>query len=188
MVSVPDATRQADAGAPRAGPRLLQWPDEHETGAALVARGRPCVWLVPRGAAPPEDWDDIEDWVRVPADPADLMARVAAVAARASVSPVVFHVDGDDLLWCDDRCVALSALEGRLMRALVRSARQVVSYASLVAEGWPGGARDPKTALPAPIKLLRRKIAALDFSIHTVPGRGYLLEPPARGRSVSRNV
>ena len=178
MASVPDATRQAGVGAARAGPRLLQWPDELETGAALVALGQPCVWLVPRGVAPPEVWADIEDWVRVPADPAELMARLEAVTARANASPAALEVDDDDLLWCDDRCVALSALEGRLMRALVESPRQVVSYASLVEHGWPHGTRDPGTALHAPMKLLRRKIAPLELSIHTVSNRGYLLETP----------
>ena len=190
MTPVPDATRPAEAGAARASPQLLQWPDDQEAGAALVALGQPCVWPVPPGVVPPKDWSDIEDWVRIPADPVDLMARLASVVARAHVVPLVLHVDTDDMLWCEDECVALSKLEARLMRVLLRFPRQVVNRDTLAAETWPGDSRDPATILPTPIKVLRRKIAPLGLSIHTVPSRGYLLETPPRplGRGPGANA
>jgi hypothetical protein len=63
---------------------LLWWPHARAQGAALVARGEPCVWLVPPQVPPPTEWSDLEDWIRLPSDADEIAARTATVAERAT--------------------------------------------------------------------------------------------------------
>ena len=60
--------------------RLLPWPAARANErAALIGRGRPCVWMVEEGASPPADWTDLEDWIRLPADRRDIDRLAAGV-------------------------------------------------------------------------------------------------------------
>jgi two-component system response regulator MprA len=134
------------------------------------------VWLVPPGAAPPTDWSDIEDWVRLPVDDGEMAARVAGVAQRARAWRERPRVDEHDLLWVTDQWVALSPLEARLTRRLLTSLRSVVRRSELARAGWPDAPDEPD--LNAAMKSLRRKVASVGLVIHAVAGKGYLAESP----------
>jgi DNA-binding response OmpR family regulator len=99
------------------------------------------------------------------------------VAPAPEQSPPALPVlDADDVLrGADDRWVALSQIEGRLLHLLLERPRQVVRREELEAAAWPRttpGAR----ALDVAIVRLRRRIEPFALSIHTVRGTGYLLE------------
>src|SRR5205814_7286584 len=70
---------------------LVRWPAEEPRRVLLREDGIPRLLLVENGAAPPRSADDLEDWVRVPADEVDLHARVENLNRRAlsrhSVTP-----------------------------------------------------------------------------------------------------
>jgi hypothetical protein len=61
----------------------VRWPDEAEVRADLRARLRPRLLLVAPDAAPPDVVDDLEDWVRVPADERDISVRANRLARLA---------------------------------------------------------------------------------------------------------
>jgi DNA-binding response OmpR family regulator len=133
--------------------------------------------LIPQGITPPPGWDPLEDWVRVPADPDELHARITSVRRRATagLEPAP-RVDADSMLWHRGRWVALPPIEAALMRLLADRHGALVGREALVAAAWRDGISD-RRALDARIKMLRRRIRPLDLAIRTVPRRGFLLEP-----------
>ena len=165
--------------------QLLRWPTAAAERDALLHDRQPCVWLVEIGAAPPTDWGHLEDWVRMPADEQELAARVSLVERRAEA--VADHP------WIDDECllrrgnvwVALTQLEVRLLRPLLEHVRTVVRRDELARAAWPDDESGGERNLATPIKTLRRKIAPLDISIHTISGRGYLVEVSRPSRQTS---
>jgi hypothetical protein len=158
---------------------LLRWPLEEPRRQRLAAEERMRLLLVEGGAAAPRCEDCLEDWIRVPADEADLRARIDALTRRHHVHgqdrPVL---DLDGLLRFSGGWVSLPPVEARLTGALLERYETVVSRDQLARAGWPKGAPG-RNALDVHVLRLRRRIAALDLSIKTVRSRGYLLEPGA---------
>ena len=129
------------------------------------------------GADPPEVApEDVEDWIRVPADERDLSARIEGVRRRleaaADLSPVL---DDAGVLRVGPRWVALPPVEARLTAALVHRLGTVVSRDGLARAGWPDGAPG-RNALDVHVLRLRRRLGPLGLAIRTVRSRGYLLE------------
>jgi two-component system response regulator MprA len=132
--------------------------------------------LVEVGAAPPTDWCDFEDWVRLPADELEVVTRVAGVESRAGPLAASPWIDELDLLRCEEAWVALSPLEARMMRLLLQRVRGVVKRDELTRAGWPSDTPGRERDLNTAMKSLRRKIRSLSLEIHTVAGRGYLVD------------
>ncbi len=155
---------------------LVRWPAEESRRERLRDERCARLLLVEDGAAPPVPVDCLEDWIRVPADDADLRARVEALAVRArahlSVAP---SLDGDGVLRVGDGWVSLPPVEARLTEALLDRFGAVVSREALARAGWPDGAPG-RNALDVHVLRLRRRIAPLALAIRTVRSRGYLLE------------
>ncbi len=174
----------------RADVTLVRWPEQEETRSALQASGRPRVLLLDPSTPAPEPSDPLEDWVRVPVADADLRARVRWLAHRvalgrgASVAPAEAGpvLDEDGLIRMGDQWVALPPVEHRLAHALLAKLGTVVTRDALSRAGWPDGAPG-RNALDVHVLRLRRRLAPLRLTIHTVRSRGYLLEasgPPRR--------
>jgi DNA-binding winged helix-turn-helix (wHTH) protein len=155
---------------------LIRWPAEEARREQLCEAGAPRLLLVESGAAPPTAIDEIEDWIRVPADEVDLHARVENLNRRArereQVEP---ELDGDGVLRVGSAWVPLPPVEARLTAALVERYGAVVSRDSLSRAGWPDGAPG-RNALDVHVLRLRRRLAPLGLAIRTVRSRGYLLE------------
>jgi DNA-binding response OmpR family regulator len=155
---------------------LLRWPLEQDRRERLEGEGRLRLLLVEGGVAAPPTTDCLEDWIRVPADEADVRSRIQALGVRYSAhrseSPAL---DRDGLLRFAGGWVSLPPVEARLMGALVERYGAVVSREQLSRSGWPKGAPG-RNALDVHVLRLRRRIAPLDLSIKTVRSRGYLLE------------
>jgi hypothetical protein len=155
---------------------LVRWPLEEARRAQLRDDGIPRLLLVENGAPPPRTMDDLEDWMRVPADEVDLHARVENLNRRAQLRiEVPPELDDDGVLRAGDRWVPLPPVEARLASALIDRYRSVVSRETLGRAGWPVGAPG-RNALDVHVLRLRRRIAPLSLAIRTVRGRGYLLE------------
>jgi DNA-binding response OmpR family regulator len=155
---------------------LVRWPAEEPRRLQLSQDGVPRLLLVDQGVPPPRSADDLEDWVRVPADEVDLHARVENLDRRArtrtEVKPVL---DSDGVLRVNGTWVSLPPVEARLTSALLGRYGSVVSRDALASSGWPEGAPG-RNALDVHVLRLRRRIAPLGLTIRTVRSRGYLLE------------
>jgi hypothetical protein len=139
----------------------------------------PVLFLVEPGCAPPA-CRDLEDWVRIPIDVDELTARAdRLVAWSRDLGAQATVVDEDDLLHVGADLVVLSPLEARLMRALIGSMGRLVPRAELVAAVWPDGPPADPRALDNRVKALRTRIAGVALRIHTVHGRGLVLERPS---------
>jgi DNA-binding response OmpR family regulator len=135
---------------------------------------------VEHGAAPPEAVDCLEDWVRAPADEAELAARMRAVTvrARAHLVPDGPVLDDDGVLRRGGAWVSLPPVEARLTAALLERIGTVVSREALSRAGWPDGAPG-RNALDVHVLRLRRRLGGVGLAIRTVRSRGYLLEVAA---------
>ncbi len=155
---------------------LVRWPAEEERRAALREEGVPRLLLVENGSAPPVAEDDLEDWIRVPADEVDLHARVENLGRRSRSrdgSPPA--LDDDGVLRMNGSWVPLPPVEARLTAALLERYGAVVSRDALARAGWPDGAPG-RNALDVHVLRLRRRLTPLGLVIRTVRSRGYLLE------------
>ncbi len=155
---------------------LVRWPAEERTRAELRERCVPRVLLVEEGAPPPAVVDELEDWIRVPADEVDLHARVDAIErrrrSRVTVPPTL---DEDGVLRFAGGWVPLPPVEARLTGALIERTGAVVSREVLGRAGWPNGSPG-RNALDVHVLRLRRRLSPLGLAIRTVRSRGYLLE------------
>lgn len=160
---------------------LVRWPDEEQRRLRLSADKRPRLLVVAAGVTAPAVSDCLEDWVRVPADEADVRARIENLTHRAArhrrgAAPVI---DADGVLRCGGGWVSLPPVEARLTRALVDRFGAVVGREALARAGWPEGA-PRRNALDVHVLRLRRRLAPVPLSIKTVRSRGYLLEEVER--------
>jgi hypothetical protein len=166
---------------------LVHWPAEQDRRDELRRAGQPRLLLVERGA-PPIPTDELEDWIRLPADDLDLRVRVEALRRRtdtdAGAAPVL---DDDGVLRLGDRWVSLPPVEARLTRALLERFGAVVSRDALARSGWPGGSPG-RNALDVHVLRLRRRLAPLRLAIRTVRSRGYLLERADAGGQVAPDI
>jgi two-component system OmpR family response regulator len=154
---------------------LVRWPDESGRLEALRATGAPRLLLVPADAVPPVTVDPLEDWVRLPADQAEVRARLATLSSRANTDRPVPAVDADGLLHYRGRWVALSPVEQALAEVLAERFGAVVGRDVLARRAWPDGV-PTRNALDVHILRFRRRIAALGLELRTVRSRGYLLQ------------
>lgn len=164
---------------------LVRWPAEATRREEVRAAGQPCLLLLEDGVPPPvADPDVIEDWIRVPAADADLMARVEGLRrrgeARSGLEP---ELDDDGVLRIGDHWVSLPPVEARLTAALLDRFGAVVSRDALARAGWPDGAPG-RNALDVHMLRLRRRLSPLALAIRTVRSRGYLLERAAASEAV----
>lgn len=154
---------------------LLRWPVDRERRTELHQAGQARLLLVEGNLAPPAVTDELEDWIRLPADEADLQARIAVLAARAHRGAPAPVLDDDGLLRFEGRWVSLPPVEARLMAALLGRYGAVVSRDALARAGWPQGSPG-RNALDVHMLRLRRRVSPLALAIRTVRSRGYLLE------------
>ncbi len=119
--------------------------------------------------------DPLEDWVRLPADQAEMRARLATLSSRANTDQPVPAVDGDGLLHYRNRWVALSPVEQALAAALAERFGAVVGRDVLARRAWPDGV-PTRNALDVHVLRFRRRIAQLGLELRTVRSRGYLLQ------------
>jgi DNA-binding response OmpR family regulator len=134
--------------------------------------------LVEPGAAPPVGDSCLEDWLRLPADDADVRARIRALAGRAAHHPARPSLGEHGELTHRDSIVFLSPVDRRLVAPLVDSFGCGVADAELHDAAWPDGGAEQ--ALRVHMSRLRRRLAPLGLTIVSVRGFGYMLRDDAR--------
>lgn len=159
---------------------VLRWPDEEPRRAQLRSTCGARLLLVAPEAPAPVVADDLEDWIRLPADDRDLQARIDGLALRLRGRGGNGHrpvpmIDGDGLLRHAGAWVALPPIEARLAAALLERLGSVVPRDVLVRAGWPRAAPN-RNVLDVHMLRLRRRVDGVGLTIRTVRSRGYLLE------------
>ncbi|MFI1105724.1 winged helix-turn-helix domain-containing protein [Streptomyces melanogenes] len=174
---LPPPARPFPGAAPRTpttAVHILRWPEQSHQLDQCRAQGVPRLLLVAPTAPPPHCVDQLEDWIRTPADPQDLQARQAALQMRAAPrDPVVDH---HGILHFADQAVPLGQGEADLVRMLLASYRTTVSREELTRRMWPEGEMPRRNALDVRVLRLRRRLAPLGLVIRTVWGKGYMLD------------
>lgn len=156
------------------GVTIVRWPSEVRRREECRLRGLPRLLVVESGEPAPRCLDALEDWIRLPLDKEDARARARTLAARKRLSerPVVTR---QNLLRMGDRQTPLSPQEALIMRCLIASYGDVVDRDELIRLCWPD--REPgANGLSLQVLRLRRRIKPLRLVVHTVWGRGYLLD------------
>jgi two-component system OmpR family response regulator len=155
---------------------VVRLPDESRQLEELRRRGIPRLALVAPHAPPFTPVDLLEDWVRLPAAPADVRARVLALAGRADESlerrP---ELTDDRLLRYGRWWVALAPADARLMAPLVDRFGSVVGRGELAKAGWPDGLPS-RNSLDVQLGRLRRRLKGSGLTLRTVRSRGCVLE------------
>jgi hypothetical protein len=155
---------------------LVRYPSESERLERLRAEGQARLLLVEGDASPPITVDLCEDWVRVPADERDVLARSDGIRRRLGNTDEPPKLDEDGLLRFGGRWVSIPPMEVRLLSALIDRMGSVVSRDELSERTWPEGAKG-RNALDVHMLRLRRRVAPVGLAIRTVRSRGYLIEP-----------
>lgn len=155
---------------PRAGHRLRTGEVEH-----------PTLYLVPDEGPAPQGWGELEDWIRLPLDPDEIYTRADRLIARAAATGASrTYVDEDDVLRAGPLLVPLGRIEAQLVRILLDRVGTLVPREELEAALWPCEAPADPRALDNRLARLRRRIQPIPVELHTVRGRGFLLERVSR--------
>ena len=154
---------------------VVRLPGESRQLEELRRRGIPRLALVAPHAPPFTPVDLLEDWVRLPAAPADVRARVLTLAGRADESlerrP---ELTDDRLLRYGRWWVALAPADARLMSPLVDRFGSVVGRGELAKAGWPDGLPS-RNSLDVQLGRLRRRLKGSGLTLRTVRSRGCVL-------------
>ena len=160
---------------------LLRWPAEADLRGELATRHVPRLLVLDPDTPPPLVWDDLEDWIRDPADPVEVQSRLRVLTARAHRrGPVGPVIDADGIVRWAGRWVAVPPIEAKLLALLLDRPGEVVRREDLVAAAWPGQS-EPTRTLDGRIKHLRRRLETIGVAIRTVRGIGFLVEVEGQG-------
>jgi DNA-binding response OmpR family regulator len=154
---------------------VVRWPEERDEVERLARLRLPRLLLIAESADPPEGADVLQDWVRLPGDERDLLARLTALRGRATTMSHPPSVDDHGRLHFRSSWAQLSPINGRLGRALSDAFNTVVAEDELLAKGWPAD-RPSSNALRVHLHRLRRRVRPLGLEVQAVRGEGWVLQ------------
>jgi DNA-binding response OmpR family regulator len=152
---------------------LVHWPAEAERLERLREAREPRLVIVEHGP-PPTTIDELEDWLRAPADETDMRIRLATLRERASRNAAAVSIE-DGVLRAGTRLVVLPPIQARLATALLERMNAVVGRETLARRAWPEGAPAGRNVLDVHMAKLRRLLTGTGVDIRTVHRRGYLM-------------
>jgi hypothetical protein len=152
---------------------IVSWPDQAHDRERLERQGAPRLWLVEPGVDPPIGESCLEDWLRLPADDADVRARLISLARRAEHHPSLPTIDDHGQLARNGAVVILSPLEHQIAAPLIEHFGDPVADDVLIASAWDrGGSED---TLRVHVSRLRRRLAPVGLKIVSVRAFGYVM-------------
>jgi hypothetical protein len=153
---------------------LLDWPADAARRQVLARAGVPRVLLIGPDATPPQSLGVDEDWVRLPAAEADVVARATQLLCNEAIRSDTPYVDVHRVLHRAGATVTLTTSEATIMSLLLRKSGVVVSRTELEHEVWSDAAPS-RDAIDAAIYRLRRRLAGLSLCIRSARGQGFVL-------------
>lgn len=155
---------------------VLRWPEDESIRLGLAALGRPRILLVDEGVRPPEPVDQLEDWLRSPPDPADLLVRSQHLGQRAAGA--IDHgprVDGDGLLRFGSRWVSMSSAQVPVVELLLAHLDRVVPFEQVVDVYVGVGGSGHPASVRTVLARVGARVAEVGLELVTVRQRGVLL-------------
>jgi DNA-binding response OmpR family regulator len=166
----------ATAPRPTLGVSVLRWPEDAHLRGPLATFGQPRILLVEAGAPPPVLLDGLEDWVRAPTDPDDLLARSRELVRRAGdVAPDPPTVDDQGLLRVGPRWVDLSPAQAPVVELLVEHLERVVRYDAIAATYERTGGSSHAASIRTLLTRIGSRVRPVGLDLVTVRRRGVLL-------------
>jgi hypothetical protein len=147
---------------------LLHWPRDDDRRARLAKAMVPRLLLVADGEEPPEPRDELEDWIRLPADERDVAARLESLGARLAKAVVL---DGQ-VLRTARGSITLSEGEAAAMVLLLPGS--LVDRDRLL-DVLPPAAQASPRAVGDLLYRLRRRIRPLGLDVLTSRAKGVIL-------------
>jgi hypothetical protein len=175
-IALIEHAERALAGGPAVS--VLSWPDQAVHLEDLRRLGVPRLVVVGADADPVPPSDDLEDWLRAPADDRDSRVRIERLREQARRRPTRPVLDGAGRIIFGGRWVPLSIVEERLAGPLVARFGDVVPYCELLGAGWPGENPDRRILRPR-LSGLRRRVNTLGLELRSIRDVGHLLQPAA---------
>lgn len=155
------------------GVKVLRWPTDAALRTRLRTVGLPRI-LILEDDSVPSDADPMEEWVRSPVEPGELLKRVRLLEELSRTTFPVLESSG--ILHFGGRWTSLTPCSEAIVQVLLDYYPSPVPRADLVSRAWPVDAPS-RNAVDLQILRLRRRIEALGLRIRTVTGKGYMLHP-----------
>ena len=152
---------------------VLSWPSQEPERERLERDGIPRLWLVERGIDPPTGDSCLEDWLRLPAEDADLRARLVSLAGRAAHHPARPVLDAHGQLTRNGAVVILSPVEQHIATPLIENFGNAVAEDDLIAAAWHEGGSEE--TLRVHVSRLRRRLAPIGLTITSIRAYGYVM-------------
>jgi len=159
------------------GVAVLAWPAQAAEAAQLELNGTPRLWLVAAGADAPEATSCLEDWLRLPAEDGDALARIVALAERAAHHPLRPSLDECGQFAYRGSVVLLSPVEQHLARPLVDNFGDAVREEALLSSAWATGGTDQ--TLRVHLSRLRRRLLPTGVTVVNIRAYGYVMRAEA---------
>lgn len=157
---------------------MLRWPAEEGRRLQLEASRSPRLLIIGSGEPAPPVADDLEDWLRDPPDPADLVARLTALSRRAQAVRQLPHLDDDGLLWSDRRWVVIPETQLCIVELLLAQANELVTTAAITTTYVRHGSSGHRASVRTMLNRLVGRFAQVGLELHLVRGKGAILEVP----------
>ncbi len=128
-----------------------------------------------------------DDWLGLPFESAELLARIRALLRRASgrmqLQLGALEIDvGEHRALVAGRALELTAREFALLLHLAHRAERVVTRDELLTQVWSIGFDPESNVVDAQIGRLRKKLGTEAWMVETVRGRGYRLRKSCEDR------
>ena len=149
----------------------------------LATFRQPRILLVEPGVTPPVLLDELEDWMRTPADPDDLRARSRELHRRAlDAAPASPTIDDQGLLWVGRSWVDLTPAQAPVVALLVEHLERVVRYDAVGATYESAGGSSHAASLRTLLTRIGSRVRPVGLELVTVRRRGVLLTQRPRAR------
>jgi hypothetical protein len=159
---------------------VLRWPAEADARTLLAREGRPRLLLVAADCLPPPQMDDLEDWLRDPIDPVDLMTRTDALRRRVTTRDRMPVLDQHGLLHFDGRWVAISDAQLPIVQLLVDRIGELVPHDELFAAYSAAGFSTNTSSIRTALTRIRHRVATVGLCLRSARQKGVVLDIASR--------
>lgn len=157
---------------------ILRWPEDHVRRHQLELHGLPRLLVVGPDEEAPALRDDLEDWLRDPPDPAELVARLSVLAERADRARRRPRLDGDGLLWSGRGWVVIPDTQLCIVELFLAHPNELVSTARITAAYVRNGSSGHRSSIRTMLNRVVARFEAVGLELHLVRGKGALLDVP----------
>ena len=159
---------------------VIRWPSEAAARTLLASAGTPRVLVVAEGVDVPPLLDELEDWLRDPVDPADLVARSDELRRRAFARARTPMLDEDGLLHFGGRWVVIPDAQLPIIELLLERFGLLVRTEELTEAYTAAGGAGNRGSIRTAIVRVRGRVEEIGLTLKVVRRRGVVLDVATR--------